>query len=76
MFDDFAFAPEPDAQRVLALPWKILIVDDEEEVHEITRIALADLVFKEPQVGKMCKFRIITINHKGGRICPHLGAVI
>ncbi|WP_293780643.1 response regulator [uncultured Oxalicibacterium sp.] len=47
MFDDFAFAPEPDAQRSLAAPWKILIADDEEEVHEITRIALSDLIFKE-----------------------------
>ena len=48
MFDDFSFAPEPDGSHAAPLqPWKILIVDDEQEVHEITAIALSDLVFKE-----------------------------
>jgi class 3 adenylate cyclase/CheY-like chemotaxis protein len=50
--DDLLFAPEePQAQRqpsgaehtVAVNPWRILIVDDEPEVHAITRLALADL---------------------------------
>jgi hypothetical protein len=28
-------------------PWKILIVDDEEEVHEITKITLRDFLFED-----------------------------
>jgi signal transduction histidine kinase/DNA-binding response OmpR family regulator len=45
MLDDFSFAPEIDAD-VAATPWQILIADDEEEVHVVTRVALADVVFK------------------------------
>jgi signal transduction histidine kinase/PleD family two-component response regulator len=47
MLDDFSFAPEPE--RVAAAteaPWQILIADDEEEVHAVTKVALADVVFK------------------------------
>lgn len=48
MFEEFSFAPEdsgvpPPAQA----PWKILIADDEEEIHLVTKVALADVVFKE-----------------------------
>jgi HD-GYP domain-containing protein (c-di-GMP phosphodiesterase class II) len=35
------FADEPIAEPPLA-PWKILIADDEEEVHRVTKLALAD----------------------------------
>jgi signal transduction histidine kinase/PleD family two-component response regulator len=45
MLDDFSFAPEIDTD-VTATPWQILIADDEEEVHVVTRVALADVVFK------------------------------
>lgn len=35
----------PQVDRVLAEPWKILIVDDDPEVHLATRLALSDVVF-------------------------------
>lgn len=44
--DAFDFIDEPD-DRVSALPtesWRILIVDDEADVHEATRLALRDLI--------------------------------
>ena len=37
--DGAAPTPEPPSTRV----WKLLVVDDEPEIHEITRLALADL---------------------------------
>ncbi|HWT72109.1 MAG TPA: response regulator [Oxalicibacterium sp.] len=47
MFDDFSFAPEKEAAYADdAKPWQILIVDDEEEVHQVTAVALIDLKFK------------------------------
>ena len=47
MLNDFSFAPETE----LRIPaeeqgWQILIADDEDEVHQVTTVALADLVFK------------------------------
>ncbi|HYD79766.1 MAG TPA: response regulator [Paucimonas sp.] len=45
MLDDFSFAPEVEAEA-MAAPWQILIADDEEEVHAVTKVALADVVFK------------------------------
>src|SRR5690554_4211854 len=50
MANDFIFAEEesaelpPDSKTVAG--WKILIVDDEREVHAVTRLALMDLVFE------------------------------
>ncbi len=47
MLDDFAFAPEGQVPEVAAQPpWWILIADDEEEVHAVTKLALADVAFK------------------------------
>jgi signal transduction histidine kinase len=47
MFDDFSFAPEKDAAYADDVaPWQILIVDDEEEVHQVTAVALIDVKFK------------------------------
>lgn len=46
MFEDFAFAPEEETGNNMLPPWQILIVDDEEEIHEVTEIALMDLIFK------------------------------
>lgn len=52
--DDLLFAPEAEETRQQpvaspafphAQPWKILIVDDEEEVHAVTRLVLKDYVF-------------------------------
>lgn len=46
MFEDFAFAPEAEGDSHMLPPWQILIVDDEEEVHQVTEVALMDLIFK------------------------------
>jgi signal transduction histidine kinase/PleD family two-component response regulator len=47
MFDDFLFAPEKEsAQHDNVAPWKILIADDEEEVHQVTAVAMIDVKFK------------------------------
>jgi signal transduction histidine kinase/DNA-binding response OmpR family regulator len=47
MFDDFSFAPEKDESQAADLaPWRILIVDDEEEVHQVTTVAMIDIRFK------------------------------
>jgi signal transduction histidine kinase/DNA-binding response OmpR family regulator len=47
MLNDFSFAPETKVvDTTSALPWQILIADDEDEVHQITTVALADVVFK------------------------------
>ncbi len=47
MLNDFSFAPET---AIIAaekeMPWQILIADDEDEVHQVTTVALADVVFK------------------------------
>jgi len=49
-FSDAIDTPEnPDNVRgplVVAPPWKVLIVDDDESVHELTRLALRDLQFE------------------------------
>lgn len=41
-----SFAAEPAAppHDAAAQPWKILVVDDEEEVHRVTRLALGDIL--------------------------------
>ncbi len=48
--DELSFAPEPElqqallpSQRSIPPPWKILIVDDEPEIHVITQLALGGL---------------------------------
>ena len=47
MLNDFSFAPETDVvEDEKDLPWQILIADDEDEVHQVTTVALADVVFK------------------------------
>ncbi len=50
MANDFIFAEEenaaPKAESEAVAGWKILIVDDEREVHAVTRLALMDLVFE------------------------------
>ncbi|KFZ31576.1 hypothetical protein IDSA_02410 [Pseudidiomarina salinarum] len=51
MNNDFLFADEQDAQptapaMVSGERWKVLIVDDEKEVHAVTRLALMELTFE------------------------------
>ncbi|MFC6439949.1 response regulator [Bowmanella sp. JS7-9] len=47
--DDFLFADEQDdaLDDVPKKSWKILIVDDEKEIHTVTRLALNDFVFQD-----------------------------
>lgn len=51
MSEDFLFADEPD-EEVLEDEgsWKILIVDDEPEVHAVTKLALSDFVFQSKRL--------------------------
>ena len=47
MSDDFLFAEETDHEEpVVHGSWKILIVDDEPEVHAVTKLALSDFTFQ------------------------------
>ena len=47
MLDDFLFAPEKEAApHDTLVPWQILIADDEEEVHQVTAVAMIDVKFK------------------------------
>jgi signal transduction histidine kinase len=53
MLNDFSFAPESEDQSQTGVQdWQILIADDEDEVHQVTTVALADLAFK----GRNLKF--------------------
>ena len=46
MTDRYLFADEPtETPEALNERWKILIVDDEPEVHAVTRLALSDFQF-------------------------------
>lgn len=47
MNDDFIFAEEPEhVEQVVHGSWKVLIVDDEPEVHAVTKLALSDFSFQ------------------------------
>lgn len=51
MSNDFLFADEQEAQPAMPAVtsgdrWKVLIVDDEKEVHAVTRLALMELTFE------------------------------
>ncbi|MDX1705108.1 MAG: response regulator [Pseudidiomarina sp.] len=51
MNNDFLFADEQEAQLTMPAAtsgerWKVLIVDDEKEVHAVTRLALMELTFE------------------------------
>ncbi|WJG09116.1 response regulator [Aliiglaciecola sp. LCG003] len=51
MNDTFIFAEDTkDDTPVLATKWKILVVDDEPEVHNITRLVLSDFSFENGSV--------------------------
>ncbi|MBN1698083.1 MAG: DUF3369 domain-containing protein [Spirochaetales bacterium] len=52
--DNFVFAEEKkeNVKRLGKSPWKIMIVDDEEEVHNVTKMVLKDVTYK----GKGLKF--------------------
>jgi PAS domain S-box-containing protein len=44
----FAVETEPEQESVVEVcPWKIMIVDDDLDIHEVTRLALTDFTFQE-----------------------------
>jgi response regulator RpfG family c-di-GMP phosphodiesterase len=47
MSDEILFAEDTDEKIELQGKWKVLIVDDEPEVHAVTKLALGDFVFQE-----------------------------
>lgn len=48
MSDDFLFADDSEEEIVEERSsWKILVVDDEPEVHAVTKLALSDFVFQD-----------------------------
>jgi len=46
MVMDFLAPSEPDVKKFTKAPWKILIVDDDPDVHEVTKIAVAGCMFE------------------------------
>jgi len=70
--DEFIFAdeaPEDNSQAESLVPWKLLIVDDEMEVHSVTKLALRDFVFQGRNIefisaysGKQAKEKIDTVD--------------
>ncbi|WP_281932095.1 EAL domain-containing response regulator [Roseibium album] len=47
MVMDFLAPSEPENKRDTKTPWKILVVDDDPDVHEVTRIAVAGCSFED-----------------------------
>lgn len=52
MNDDFLFANEvpEDEEDISVGSWKVIIVDDEPEVHAVTKLALSDFVFQDKKL--------------------------
>lgn len=76
MLNDFSFAPETDVvEDEKDLPWQILIADDEDEVHQVTTVALADVVFK----GRKLSFLHARSAMEAKRIlqeCPEIAVIL
>src|SRR5690554_3987621 len=65
MNDHFLFADEPvPSKDALNERWKILIVDDEPEVHAVTRLALSDFKF----LGRQLEFYSAESGEEGCRL--------
>ena len=47
MSDEILFAEDSDEEIEMHGKWKVLIVDDEPEVHAVTKLALGDFVFQD-----------------------------
>jgi len=52
MSDNFLFANEvPDEEEQASVgSWKVIIVDDEPEVHAVTKLALSDFIFQDKNI--------------------------
>ncbi|MBO6509638.1 MAG: DUF3369 domain-containing protein [Roseibium sp.] len=44
---DIFFSEPAKASEVSGAPWKVLVVDDEQSVHDVTRLALSDFRFED-----------------------------
>jgi DNA-binding response OmpR family regulator len=47
MSDEILFAEDTDEEIEWLGKWKVLIVDDEPEIHAVTKLALGDFVFQD-----------------------------
>ena len=52
MMGDFLFSDEPEeiVSEIEQGTWKVLIVDDEPEVHAVTKLALSDFEFQNKRL--------------------------
>jgi len=58
MVDDFLFSgdnPEPEQVKTIG-KWKVLVVDDEPEVHAVTKLALSDFLYQEKTIEFMSAY--------------------
>ena len=57
MSDNFLFAEEPEENQSISCGvWKVLIVDDEPEVHAVTKLALNDFQFQNKRLEFMSAY--------------------
>ena len=57
MSDNFLFAEEPEENQSISCGvWKVLIVDDEPEVHAVTKLALKDFQFQNKRLEFMSAY--------------------
>ncbi len=49
-FNDIIFADEQEQEIVAKNRWKVLIVDDEEQIHSVTKIALRGFVYQNREI--------------------------
>ena len=57
MLDEIMFAEDTEEDEEIALqPWKVLIVDDEPEVHAVTKLALSDFIFLNRRIQFMSAY--------------------
>ena len=47
MNDELFFLDEAPSEELVSIPWKILIVDDESSVHDVTKLALHRFVYQK-----------------------------
>ncbi|MEP5622332.1 MAG: histidine kinase, partial [Hyphomicrobiales bacterium] len=45
--DDLLFSDEDDITPAHELTWKVMLVDDEPAIHDVTRLALSDFTFQD-----------------------------
>ncbi|WP_158969863.1 DUF3369 domain-containing protein [Paraglaciecola sp. L3A3] len=57
MSDEIFFAEDNEEQETTSLgKWKVLIVDDEPEIHAVTKLALGDFVFQDRSLEFICAY--------------------